>query len=134
MIVMAENEKLHITITSPYGEVLEKEADSILFTTPDGQISIRAKHISGIYNVLEEKFLVKNGEDVTVYYSNGGMLMVDKNKVSFVSPLATLEDEFELEKQKHLELLSKRYSEDVKSEADLQRVQMALRNSLVQKK
>lgn len=131
---MENDKKLGLYITSPYGEVVEKRVQSILFTTLEGEISIRAKHENGVYQIKPGPFFIREEEDAEEYCSLGGMALVEENKVRLISPLITLAKTFEKEREEHLQRLGQRYSEDLKSEADLQRVQMALRNSLIQKK
>lgn len=131
---MENDKKLVLIVTSPYGTVLEKKVQSTLFTTVEGEISIRAKHENGVYQIKAGSFFVREDDEPEEYCSLGGLVLVEDSKMYLISSLVAPAKTFEKEKEKHLALLGQRYSEDLKSEADLQRVQMALRKSLIQKK
>lgn len=131
---MENDKKLKLCITSPYGEVIEKRVQSVLFTTVEGEIAIRAKHENGVYQIKSGSFFIREEDESEEYCSLGGVALVENNEVNLISSLVTPAKIFEKEREKHLQLLGQRYSEDLKSEADLQRVQLALRNSLIKKK
>lgn len=130
---MPEKPTLQFIIQTPHKTIFEKPIEQLLFTTSEGQMVVRPKHENAIYHLLAGEIIIKENNKNLSYLSTGGMLTVNKESLIFITPLAAPKDEFENEKNAYLRKLSKRYSEELKSEADLQRVQMALQRSLSQK-
>lgn len=122
---------LSFTISTPYGDAYNGEADYLLCTTAEGDIGIRPNHESVMLSVLPGNIKVSAEKIGAVYKSEGGMLIFHNNNAMFVTAFAALADEYDERRHEYLQQLEKRYSDQLKSEAELQRMKMAMHKSLM---
>lgn len=121
-----------VTICTPYQTLHEGEADFLLFTTPQGQRGIRPGHEHAVLRVLEGEVYIHYGQKELTFRMQEAMLHFENDRASFITNFAALAAEYEEKYQEYIRLLERHYVEEMKSEAELQRAQMAMRQSLMQ--
>lgn len=131
---MEDGIKLNFAISTPYGDAYNSEVDYLLCTTAEGDIGIRKNHENVMLLVLPGDIKISADKSEIVYKSEGGMLIFHDNNAVFVTAFAALASEYNEKRYEYLEQLEKRYSDQLKSEADLQRMKMAMHKSLTNKR
>ena len=130
---MAEKAALHFTISTPYDHPFDAEAEFVLLCTPEGDIGVRPRHENAVLVVKPGPVVVHAGGKKLSYTTKGGVFYLQGGSANLLTSFAAPAAEYEKKRARYLEQLQQRYSEEIKSEADLQRIQMALQRSLTQK-
>lgn len=127
------DKQFELKILTPTKEVFSGAIKYLLIHTSNGQKGILAGHEDCIEIIREGDFKVSTQNGELIFSSAGGTLFLEDNTVKIISESAALAENYEAMLKERVAELSKRYSEEIKSEADLQRITMALRRSLIKK-
>lgn len=127
------DKQLELKILTPTKEVFSGIIKYLLINTSNGQKGILSGHENCVEIIKEGDFKVSTQNQELIFSSAGGTLFLENNKMKIISEFAEFAENYEAMLKERVEELSRRYSEEIKSEADLQRIKIALRRSLIKK-
>lgn len=122
-----------LKIITPIKVVFDGDINYLLITTSRGQKGILYNHESCIELMAEGDFKVVTGEEELLFRSSGGTLYLEDNHAVIVAEMAALSTEYDALIKERLEELSRRYSEEIQSDIELKKINIALRRSLMKK-
>lgn len=127
------DKKFRLKIITPTEVIFHQEIEYLLIQTSEGQKGILPGHESCIELVSEGDIKVLADGREVLFKTAGGTLFLEQNEGVIMAELAALSSEYDEMLRMRAEELKRRYSEEVQSEIELQRIKMALRRSLMAK-
>ena len=129
---MSKHMPMRLIINTSYEDVFDAEVFFILLTTPEGEVGLRARHENIVYVVKAGEIEVETKTDTLQFTTDGGILHMSENQAVLLTAFAALSSEYEAKKEERQRRRVQRDSEELKNEADLQRVRMTLQQTLTQ--
>ena len=130
---MSKSALLHFIISTPCDRPFDAEAEYILLGTPEGDIGVRPRHEDAVLVVKPGPVMIHTGGREQPYTTAGGVFYLEKNRATLLTSFAAPTAEYEKKRAQYRDQMHQRYSEEIKSEADLHRMKMAMQRSLTQK-
>lgn len=127
------DKQFQLKIITPIKVVFDDKIKYLLITTSNGQKGILYNHESCIELLSEGDFKVVTDERELVFKSSGGTLYLEDNHAVIVAEMAALSTEYDTLIKERIEELSRRYSEEIQSDIELKKINIALRRSLMKK-
>lgn len=127
------DKQFQLKIITPTEAVFHGGIEYLLIKTSKGQKGILYGHESCIELVGEGDFKVLADDEELIFRTSGGTLFLEANHAVIIAELAALAADYDGMLKERAEELKRRYSEEVQSEIELQRIKMALRRSLLTK-
>jgi len=125
------DKQLILKILAPTKEIFSGGVKYLLIRTPKGEKGILSGHENCVEIITQGDFKVTTDTEEITFTSAGGSLFLEDNTAAIVSEAVDFAWHYETMLKERREELGRRYSEEIKSEADLQRIKMALRRSLI---
>ena len=125
-------EKLNLRILTPTRTVLETQADFVVLRCSDGDKGVLPNHESFIAKLdmgLLQAYVDKQVTDRL--FVMGGSVIMDKGDLTVLSPVAGNQEEVERDLHRIEEQLAERRHEELMSQVDIRRAEVALRNAFV---
>lgn len=122
-----------LKIITPIKVVFDREINYLLITTAKGQKGILYNHESCIELLAEGDFKVLTKEGELLFKSSGATLYLEDNHAIIVAEMAALSTEYDALIKERIKELSRRYSEEIQSDIELKKINIALRRSLMKK-
>ena len=129
---MSKSTSMHLVINTCYENVFDAEVSSVLLTTPEGEVGLRARHENVVYAIKAGEIVVETKAGTVQFTTDGGILYLNENRAVLLTAFAALSNEYEEKKEERQKKRAQRDSEELKNEADLQRVRMTLQQTLTQ--
>ncbi|HIU77325.1 MAG TPA: hypothetical protein IAC62_15665 [Candidatus Pelethocola excrementipullorum] len=127
------DKQFQLKIITPIKVVFDEKIKYLLITTSNGKKGILYNHESCIELLSEGDFKVVTDERELVFKSSGGTLYLEDNHAVIVAEMAALSTEYDTLIKERIEELSRRYSEEIQSDIELKKINIALRRSLMKK-
>ena len=121
---------LHLIILTPYGRYFEGNVSFLNVRSEDYDLGIYPGHAPLISTVAISKMIIRNGDKEYLYAVGGGIINIDKEKVTLVLNSIERADEIDLnralEAKKRAEERLSQHSEEI----DIARAQASLARAL----
>lgn len=127
------DKQFQLKIITPTKIVFDKAIDYLLIATSKGQKGILSGHEDCIELLGKGDFSVLVNEEKVLFRSSGATLYFTNNHATIVAEMAALATEYDALIKQRITELNRRYSEEIKSENELKRINIALRRSLMKK-
>ena len=129
---MSDGTTMRFVINTCYESVFDDDIFSVLVSTPEGDAGLLPHHENFLCVVKPGEIKVKTKSDTLCFTTDGGILHMCDNKTVLLTGFAALSSEYTEKRGERQSFREKRDSEEMKSEAELQRIQMALQQNLIQ--
>ena len=119
--------RLNLTILTPYGRYFEGEVDFLEVFSDKSSLGILPGHAPLISTLIVSKMVIKIGDQTYNYAIGGGVINIEKNKVSLILNSVEREDEIDLSRaQEARKRAEQRLNEsDKNSQIDRDRAKLA---------
>ena len=126
-------EKLSLRVLTPTRTVLEAEVDSVTLRSVEGDKGILVNHEPYTAKLETGPLRAYIGRELTHdLYVLGGTAMVQDNRVTVLTGTAGSREDVETDLRQLQDQLAARREEELRSQTDIHRAEMALRSLLVQ--
>ncbi len=129
-----KHKQLHLEVLTQEGQVYDDTVDLVLAPAHEGQIGILPGHIGLLTKIKSGELFILKGASITILVVSGGLLDVNKDKVTVMADSAKRADEIDIGK---VEAAKARAEEALKqklsqrdfaiAEADLRRAVLELK-------
>ena len=122
------SEKIQLTILTPYGPYFDGQVDFLEVHSEEYNLGILPHHAPLISTVAVSKLMIRNDGKEKHYAVGGGVVRIEKDKVTLILNSIERADEIDVDRAKEAKLRAeKRLEEAIKNEAiDVNRAKLAL--------
>ena len=91
---------LHVVILTPFGRYFEGEADFLEVFSEKYSLGILPNHAPLISTVDICRMVIRKGKEEMIYATSGGVINIDKDKVTLILNSIERDDEIDVERAK----------------------------------
>ena len=122
---------LHLIILTPYGRYFEGNVSFLNVRSEDYDLGIYPGHAPLISTVAISKMIIRIGDKEYLYAVGGGIINIDKEKVTLILNSVERSDEIDIARaQKAKKRAEERLNSQNKDEVDVNRAKLALLRAL----
>ena len=122
---------LHLIILTPYGRYFEGNVSFLNVRSEDYDLGIYPGHSPLISTVAISKMIIRFGDKEYLYAVGGGIINIDKEKVTLILNSVERSDEIDIARaQKAKKRAEERLNSQNKDEVDVNRAKLALLRAL----
>ena len=123
-----------LQIVAPDRMFYEDEVESLVVTTPEGQMGILAKHLPIVAPLAIGKIKIKKGGQLKEAAAFGGFIQVETEFTRIVTDSAEWPEEIDIERAEAAKKRAEEMLKSRKSHVDIMRAEAALQRALIRLK